>query len=204
MTGKRSILFFALILALAGMVAAEAGSWSYFPGDGTYWGWPKLPTQPNPPAANPEPGNKTGDKGDDPAPTPISGLTEEEELSFRLVNAERQARGLVPLEINMELVRLARLRVNAMVGLSWEVIRTHVIPPYGSPLDMLVSAGINYRFWGENIGIMSTVKKNHEAFMDSPDHRSNIICSAYREMGVAVLNKNGKTYVSQIFLRRRD
>ena len=60
-----------------------------------------------------------------------------------LVNAERSKAGLAPLKIDMELVRLARLKSQDMIDLNYF---SHQSPTYGSPFDMMKATGITYRW----------------------------------------------------------
>jgi uncharacterized YkwD family protein len=116
------------------------------------------------------------------------------------VNAERTARGLPALKVNMELVRLARLKAKDMAENGYF---DHISPTYGSPFEMLQAAGISYKFAGENIARVSSVTVAHNAFMDSPGHKANILSAGYSEIGVGVYKSGIKVYVSQLFIKPR-
>jgi uncharacterized YkwD family protein len=219
---RKWFTFFVLVCVVAtGAVLGEAASYHY--GYSTYstgtgsnnwystgtgnswsgnWGWykplpspgssqPTTPVEPKPPVEQPvEP----------PIEQPVSGLTAEENEAVNLVNAARKANGLPPLQVNMELVRLARIKAKDMAVNSYF---NHISPTLGSPFDMLRAAGINYKWAGENIARASTVKAAHDAYMDSPGHRANILNSAYTEIGIGVYRSGKTMWQSQFFLRAR-
>jgi uncharacterized protein YkwD len=55
---------------------------------------------------------------------------------------------------------------------------------------------------GENVGKGPTEAVINAAFMASPEHRANILSSAYRQIGVGyVIDRNGTLWVSEIFRR---
>ena len=62
----------------------------------------------------------------------------------------------------------------------------HQSPTYGSPFDMMKSAGIQYRTAGETAGA-HTVEIAHHNLMNSPGHRQNILNSAFTHVGVGVV-----------------
>ena len=119
-----------------------------------------------------------------PEPEPEGGLTPEEELMVDLVNRERVQRGLKPLEVDMRLVELARLKSHDMIDLGYF---SHTSPTYGSPFDMMKQAGVEYRTAGENLAGASTVERAHSALMQSDGHRRNILNPAFTHIGVGIV-----------------
>ncbi len=122
-----------------------------------------------------------------------------------LLNAERRARGLGPLNAN------ARLRV-AAVGHSRDmVVRryfAHSSASGSSPAARIRAAGWIPRQgrWivGENIawgsGSLATPAKIVQAWMASPGHKANILRSSFRQVGVGIAlglpsgSSSGATY----------
>ena len=51
---------------------------------------------------------------------------------------------------------------------------------------MLKSFGINYVQAGENIAGNQTVPKAHDALMNSPGHRKNILSTEYTHIGIGI------------------
>jgi len=147
-----------------------------------------------PPAPEPPP----PDAGDPEEP---AGLSDEERYLFRMINQERTARGLNPLEIDMTLVKLARLKCTDMIENHYF---SHYSPTYGTVKDMLASEGItDYRWAGECIAGTASVERAHQAFMESDDHRAHIVSSIYTHVGVGVVH--GGPYglmVTEIFVAR--
>jgi uncharacterized protein YkwD len=53
---------------------------------------------------------------------------------------------------------------------------------------------------GENVGVGSSVRSLHRAFMDSPPHRRNILYRAYRYIGIGVVKSGGRMWVTVLFM----
>lgn len=204
---KTSWALFVVALLVVGSAVGEAAyysnysssqGWTTFTtGTYNYWGWkrPNVPSVPSTP-----PSTKPSTPAPTPTPTPVNGLSADENLSIAKVNAERTARGLPALQVNMELVRLARLKAKDMAENGYF---DHISPTYGSPFEMLQAAGISYKFAGENIARVSSVTVAHNAFMDSPGHKANILSAGYSQIGVGVYKSGVKVYVSQLFIKPR-
>ena len=120
----------------------------------------------------------------EPEPEPKDGLTADGRTMIQLVNKEREKMGLDPLLVNMSLVELARMKSQDMIDHDYF---GHQSPTYGSPFDMMKSAGIQYRTAGENLAGAHTVEIAHHNLMNSPGHRQNILNSAFTHVGVGVV-----------------
>lgn len=120
-----------------------------------------------------------------PAPTPVSGLTQAEQQMLNLVNQERTSRGLRALQADLEVTRLARLKSQDMINLGYFA---HQSPTYGSPFDMMRSAGVTYRTAGENLAGAASVERAHNALMNSPGHRANILNPNYTHIGIGAIS----------------
>ena len=119
---------------------------------------------------------------------------------IRLTNAERTKRGLPALKTNWQLSRCARYKSQDMINKNYFA---HQSPTYGSPFDMIESFGISMAAGGENIAMgQRTPQEVVTAWMNSPGHRSNILSTAYTEIGVGLAkSKNGTCYWTQMFIR---
>ncbi len=115
---------------------------------------------------------------------PKEGMTAEEELMVDLVNEERTKLGLKPLEVDISLVEIGRMKSQDMIDLNYF---SHTSPTYGSPFDMMKQAGIQYRTAGENLAGASTVERAHQALMQSDGHRRNILNPAFTHIGVGIV-----------------
>jgi len=148
------------------------------------------------PTPDPEP---TPQPTPDPAPVP-AGLTADESEMLSLVNSEREQRGLAPLQANLELVRLARMKAQDMIDKGYFA---HQSPTYGSAFEMIKQAGISYIWAGENLAGAPTVGMAHTALMNSDGHRRNILKPEYTEIGIGIIDGGpyGKMLV-QMFIGR--
>jgi uncharacterized YkwD family protein len=135
-----------------------------------------------------------------PVPAPTQGLTQDEQQMLNLVNTERAKNGLAPLQADMELVRLARMKSADMIAKNYF---SHTSPTYGSPFDMMNSAGIAYRTAGENLAGAGSVTSAHTNLMNSSGHRANILNSAFTHIGIGIVDGGpyGKMF-TQMFIGR--
>lgn len=137
-----------------------------------------------------------------PAPQPIDpsnvNLTADEQQMLNLVNAERAKNGLAPLKINMNVVKVARVKAQDMISNKYF---SHNSPTYGSPFDMMKHFGITYRTAGENLAGAPTVNSAHTNLMNSSGHRANILNGNFKEVGIGIVDGGpyGKVYV-QLFI----
>lgn len=118
---------------------------------------------------------------------------------LRLVNIERNNRGISSLVLNSSLSNVATIKSQDMINKNYF---DHNSPTYGSPFDMMKQFGISYKTAGENIAMgQSTPKEVVTAWMNSEGHRKNILNSSFTDMGVGVAkNSNGTIYWSQMFI----
>ena len=113
--------------------------------------------------------------------------------SLALVNSTRASNGLHPLSENAALDRIAAQHAAEMVAKN-EIFHYYDI---GNRAD---AAGVNWTYIGENVGVGPDVTTVHNAFMQSPGHRENILFAAYNQIGVAVaVAKDGSVFVAHEF-----
>ena len=108
----------------------------------------------------------------------------------RKMNVARTNAGAGKLQLDPELSKAARVHTREMVN------RNEL---YHTPSDALRNRVTNWIVLGENVGVGSTVASLHEAFMDSPAHRENIMNLTYKHVGIGVIVKNGRMWVTVIF-----
>lgn len=143
-----------------------------------------------------------------PAPAPVpqppppsvpqtSILTAPEQYIFEAINAERVARGLVPLKINAALVELARKKSQDMIENNYF---SHRSPVYGSAYDMMRSAGVRYSFAAENLARTTSAVSAVTLFMNSGIHRRTLLNARYSETGIGVLQEGRQIYITQMFI----
>jgi uncharacterized protein YkwD len=133
-------------------------------------------------------------------PSPVAGLPQ---VAVALFNRERAAAGLPLLGESPTLDAIASTRAQQMVsdGL------THVRP--GSVVmaatQLLHHNGVAYTWNGENIfwaggppfdGALSDAEA---WWMNSPEHRDNILGPHYRQVGIGTAIDGGRMYISAVF-----
>lgn len=120
---------------------------------------------------------------------PSNELTVEEQQMLDSVNEERANNGLAPLQIDLELTEVARVKAQDMIDHNYF---SHDSPTYGSPFDMMNQFGITYQTAGENLAGNSSVESAHTSLMNSDGHRENILSGNYTEVGIGIVD--GGTY----------
>jgi uncharacterized protein YkwD len=107
-----------------------------------------------------------------------------------LINATRNSFNRVGLRLNSRLNLVAQRHSARMAKLN----RLHHNP------NLVKDVGdMPWKVLGENVGVGNTVQTLHTAFMNSPSHRSNILRSSYRQVGIGVLFSKGRTWVTVVF-----
>lgn len=190
------------------------GSW------GAYWGHldlkgmfqpakPSTPTTPTPTPNVPEPVHPEPSQPVQPQPSqplqplpnrvpkPSSSLSSNEKELIDLVNKERVAAGLHPLEVDMTLVQLAKDKSHEMAVTS--DVSHYSRSKFHANLD---AAGVSYRQAGENIARATSISRVHNGLMNSSGHRANIMASSYTHIGVGVVKYGTSYYATQIFIAR--
>ena len=120
---------------------------------------------------------------------------------IELTNKTRESLGLQPLKENSTLDEAAYLKAKDMLEKDYF---SHQSPEGTTPWYWFKEAGYNYQFAGENLAIgFLDSGEVHQAWLESPSHKKNILNSNYNEMGVAVLKGNFQggenTVVVQLF-----
>lgn len=101
-----------------------------------------------------------------------------------LTNEQRIKNGLPPLDVSPLLTEAAQDKANDMAQNSYYA---HVSPDGKTPLYWLDSVGYHYLNAGENLVIDRTTSEQAvDAWMNSPDHRENILRPQFTEIGIGV------------------
>lgn len=103
---------------------------------------------------------------------------------LQLVNKERAAVGLLPLNADSSLIHTARKHSADMFLRRYF---SHNTPEGYSPFDRLHTAKVNYLYAGENLAFAATLIKAHNGLMLSPGHRANILNKNYHKAGIGIL-----------------
>ena len=140
-----------------------------------------------------------------PAPTrrptpPIVGVGGAAGAQFSLINQDRAANGVAPLAYSAALARVAQYRAQDMLNRNYF---SHYDPSTGQLafVGLLRLWGIPYTTAGENIAWSTnpSMAGINTMFMNSPEHRANILKAAYHRVGVGVASNGVKTMVVEVF-----
>ena len=155
---------------------------------------------------------------EDITPRPVGDALRPEESEYiQRVNAERVSRGLNALVVDPLLVRIARGHSQEMSDLNYF---DHHSPTAGqvTPMDRYVKglhdSGLDtppYLLVGENIFYCSVfndvynVAYGHQALMNSPGHRANILEPRFARIGVGTYqDAHGQFWVTEMFLKDQE
>jgi uncharacterized YkwD family protein len=154
--------------------------------------------------AAPQTSQSTVPKGTTPktpsAQTNSSTLTAQEQEMLRLINQARAQNNVPALQADMQVCNVARVKAQDMIDNNYF---SHNSPKYGSPFDMMKAFNINYVQAGENIAGNQSVQAAHNALMNSPGHRKNILNPDFTHIGLGI--KAGGPYgnmFSQMFVSK--
>lgn len=127
-------------------------------------------------------------------------LTKDEQEFLDLINANREANGLPALQIDSEVQNVARLKAEDLVTNNYFA---HNSETYGDIQNMLTTFGISYISAGENIAGNSSLAKAVEAWMNSENHKANILSESYNYTGIAIAESKtyGKIFV-EVFVQK--
>jgi len=118
---------------------------------------------------------------------------------FGLVNNERSRQGLEPLQWDDRLAEAALAHARLVVA------HKKLSHQYsGEPALNLRLARTNIRLnrSGENLALDASARSAHEALINSPPHRANILSRNYNAIGIAAIWAGEDLYVVQDFAHR--
>ncbi len=108
----------------------------------------------------------------------------------RKMNKARVNNDKTRIRMDAELSRAARKH-------TWEMVGNDEL--YHTPSTKLKRRVTNWTVLGENVGVGGDVDSLHKAFMNSPAHKANILYSSFRHVGIGVLKRDGRMWVTVIF-----
>ena len=111
------------------------------------------------------------------------------------INTARKGAGKGTLRLDPQLSKAARVHTKEMVNKNLL---------YHTPTTTLKKRVTNWHELGENVGVGSTVTSLHSAFMDSTAHRSNILYSGFKYVGIGAIKAGGRLWVTVIFESKAD
>lgn len=119
-------------------------------------------------------------KVDNPKPRP-----DLEAEMLVLVNRERVAAGLKPLEADPEMLPVARAHSVDMFARGYF---SHYTPEGRSPFDRIGEAKVSFTIAGENLALAPTLTMAHTGLMNSPGHRANILRPQFGRVGIGIMD----------------
>ncbi|HVQ44230.1 MAG TPA: CvpA family protein [Candidatus Saccharimonadia bacterium] len=102
-----------------------------------------------------------------------------------LINHERTLQGLPSLTLNLKARAVARAYSAEMFTHGYF---SHIDAAGKSPFDRMKTGGVSFTSAGENLALAPTLSLAHDGLMKSPEHRANILSSAYRTVGIGVVD----------------
>jgi hypothetical protein len=123
----------------------------------------------------------------------------DEQEIVRLVNQERQSRGLATLVTDERLQQAARKHSQRMAS-THEV--EHELRGEPKLSARLGETAMRFDVSGENVVFTANVARAHTTLMHSPDHRANILDADFNSIGVGVFRTSAGIFVTQDFARR--
>jgi hypothetical protein len=115
----------------------------------------------------------------------------EESCFVSAINSARTAEGVAPLSIQGDLLRISRIWSQTMATAG------HIF--HDTNIANLVPS--NWQTVGENVGMGPTCDSIAQAFMNSPEHRRNILDPAFTTVGVGVVDSaDGTVWVTEDFM----
>ena len=125
------------------------------------------------------------------AAAPAQASTGSDESGFAAsINASRRSAARPAYTVSSELAAVARRWAVSMAS--------------GSTLKHnpnLAGQVSGWRYVGENVGVGSTVSELHQAFMNSPAHRANVLDGDFTQIGIGVAYGGGRLWVTEVFRR---
>ena len=106
---------------------------------------------------------------------------------LRLVNGTRSSHGLQTLRLNGQLSREA-WRHSVEMGRRYSLFHTSNIGSLVRPYDA--------RVWGENVAYADTLRRVEQLWMNSHDHRVNLLNPSFRWAAIGVVKSAGWLWVT--------
>jgi hypothetical protein len=103
---------------------------------------------------------------------------------LKYTNIQRQKNNEPALTLNNNLMSAAQAKAENMVQKNYW---SHTSPSGQTPWSFIIAAGYNYQLAGENLAYgFSSAQAAIIGWMNSPEHRANILTSAYQNVGFGV------------------
>lgn len=121
-----------------------------------------------------------------------------EQRMFYLLNLERKQAGLAALQWNNDAAQAARAHAHRMAD-HGEL--SHQFQAEPGLQQRLISTSVRFTSAAENIALADDEDEAHLGLMSSPGHRENILTTYYTAVGIGVIRRNGRLFVTEDFVR---
>lgn len=121
-----------------------------------------------------------------------------EQYLFASANAERAQRGLAVLRWDAALYRAADGHAREMAE------RASISHQYPGEAELAIrgrDAGARFSLIAENVAEAPTAVRIHDAWMNSPEHRANLLDPQVDSVGIRVVRRAGQLYAVEDFAR---
>ena len=108
-----------------------------------------------------------------------------EQYMFKLINKERNAKGLQEIVFDDQLRDVGRKHCKNMFERGYF---SHYAPEGFSPFDRMEEAGILYNFAGENLALSPNADIAMQGLMNSLGHRANILSVNFGRIGIGIID----------------
>jgi uncharacterized protein YkwD len=139
---------------------------------------------------NAQPALSPGDK-------PIFKTDAAEKEIFNQLNHERNEAGLPALAWNDLVAKAARRHTQSLLE---NQQLSHQFPGESALPERIGATGVRFTLAAENVARTGYVEDVHLALMSSPGHRANILSSRYNAVGIGLVERESKIYVTQDFV----
>jgi uncharacterized protein YkwD len=116
---------------------------------------------------------------------------------FDQLNHERNEAGLPALVWNDLVAKAARRHAEALLE---NQQLSHQFPGEPSLPERIGATGVRFTLAAENVARTGYMEDVHPALMSSPGHRANILSSQYNAVGIGLVERESKIYVTQDFV----
>jgi uncharacterized protein YkwD len=124
-------------------------------------------------------------------PAPARATTSYERSMLYLVNRTRESYGRERLRISESLSDIARAHSRRM---AW---RGSIYEYPNLPWRL---RNYDWDVVGSNVGAGPSLRRIHDAFMRSAEHRGNVLLHRFHRIGIGIVYAHGRYWVTEIFL----
>ena len=123
-------------------------------------------------------------------------LRQAEQQLFQLANQARKEAGVEPLQWNEQAAEVARAHAKLMAD---KKALSHQFSDEPALRERMAGTGLRFDAVAENVADAQAGDDAHEALMNSPPHRQNLLNPKYNSLGIGVAERGGQLYVVQDF-----